>query len=254
MPRISKWPTRHSCPFEQVCSSQPILDAGPWPRFRFISNAISGIGAAMDWTSLITFAVALAVAAAIPGPGVAAIVARALGTGFRPTLPMVIGLVAGDLIYLSAAALGLGMIAATFGGVFTVIRWLGAAYLVFLAIRLLLVRPEVTDLPKCQSRGTGTRGTGAFLAGFLVTLGNPKTILFYLALLPTIVDLGGLTLLGFAELAGVILIVLTSVICGYAALAARARTLFESARARRILNRIAGVAMMGAAAAIATRS
>mgnify|MGYP000400985383 CR=1 FL=1 len=203
----------------------------------------------MEWTSLITFAAALSVAVAIPGPGIAAIVARALGAGFRRTLPMVLGLIAGDLIYLSAAALGLGVIAATFGGLFTAIRWIGAAYLVFLAVRLFLARPEAAEVPR-----SGRGDAASFLTGLFVTLGNPKVILFYLALLPTIVDLGGLTPLGYAEMAGVVFAVLVCVICAYAALAARARMLFESPRARRVLNRVAGTAMMGAAAAIATRS
>jgi threonine/homoserine/homoserine lactone efflux protein len=202
----------------------------------------------MDWTSLLTFAAALALAASIPGPGIAAIVARALGAGFRRTLPMVLGLIVGDLIFLSAAALGLGVIAATFGGIFTVIRWVGAAYLVYLAIRLFRARPDATALPP----RTGS-GAGAFFAGLFVTLGNPKVILFYLALLPTIVDLGGLTLLGYAEMAGIVFAVLVVVLAPYAALAARARRFFGNARALRTLNRIAGTAMVGAAVAVATR-
>jgi threonine/homoserine/homoserine lactone efflux protein len=214
----------------------------------------------MEWMSLLTFAAALgmsllpfaaalAVAAAIPGPGIAAVVARVLGTGFRPALPMVFGLIIGDLIYLSAAALGLGVIATKFGFLFMLIRWAGAAYLVYLAIKLFLAHPHAEALPM-----RGPRKAGPFLAGLLVTLGNPKVILFYLALLPTIVDLGGLTALGFAEMSLVVTMVLIGVVGGYAVLAARARLLFERPGARRILNRIAGVTMMGAAAAIAARS
>lgn len=199
--------------------------------------------------NLFTFAAALAVAAAIPGPGIAAVVARALGTGFRPALPMIFGLILGDLVYLSAAALGLGVIATQFGTLFMVVRWAGAAYLVYLAIRLFLAHPEAEALPM-----KGPKRAGPFLAGLLVTLGNPKVILFYLALLPTIVDLGGLTALGFLEMTIVVAFVVSGVVCGYAALAARARSLFENPRARRILNRVAGTTMMGAAAAIATRT
>lgn len=202
---------------------------------------------------LFTFAAALAVAAAIPGPGIAAVVARVLGAGFRPALPMIFGLILGDLVYLSAAALGLGVIASSFGTLFMVIRWAGAAYLVYLAIRLFMAHPEAEALPMRGQRRVGPF-SGPFLAGLLVTLGNPKVILFYLALLPTIVDLGGLTALGFAEMSVVVFLVVLGVVCGYAALAARTRRLFENPAARRILNRIAGVTMMGAAAAIATRT
>ncbi|TCT12013.1 threonine/homoserine/homoserine lactone efflux protein [Tepidamorphus gemmatus] len=203
----------------------------------------------MDTTSLVAFALALGLAAAIPGPGIAAIVGRALGTGFRPTLPMMAGLIVGDLVYLSAAALGLGVIAASFGTVFVIIRWLGAAYLVYLAIRLWTAKPEHGVI----AARTGGGPVSTFLAGLAVTLGNPKVILFYLAVLPTIVDLGGLTALAFAEMSAVVILDLVVVIGAYAALAARARRMFESAAARRRLNRLAGASMMGAAAAIAAR-
>lgn len=203
----------------------------------------------MDTTSLIAFALALGLAAAIPGPGIAAIVGRALGAGFRPTLPMMAGLIVGDLAYLSAAALGLGVIAASFGTVFIVIRWLGAAYLVYLAIRLWTAKPEHGVVAARPGGGA----VSTFLAGLAVTLGNPKVILFYLAILPTIVDLGGLTALAFAEMSAVVIVDLVVVIGAYAALAARARRMFESAAARRRLNRVAGASMMGAAAAIAAR-
>lgn len=203
----------------------------------------------MDTTSLVTFALALGLAAAIPGPGIAAVVGRALGSGFRPTLPMMAGLIAGDLVYLSAAALGLGVIAASFGSVFVVVRWLGAAYLVYLAIRLWTAK-EGHGLAAVSGTG-GALST--FAAGLAVTLGNPKVILFYLAILPTIVDLGGMTARAFAEMSAVVVLDLVVVIGAYAALAARARLMFEKPSARRILNRLAGASMMGAAAAIAAR-
>ena len=201
----------------------------------------------MDWTSLIAFAAALTLGAATPGPGIAAVVARALSSGFRSTTPMILGLIAGDIVYLSAAAFGLGVIAASFGTVFIVIRWLGVAHLIYLAFRLFTARPEQQDVPP-QHNGRST-----FLAGLLVTLGNPKVILFYLALLPTIIDLGSVSLVGFVELSGIVALVLAVVIGLYAALAARARLIFTSSRAKRTLNRIAGTAMLGAAGAIATR-
>lgn len=160
---------------------------------------------------------------------------------------MILGLIAGDIVYLSAAAFGLGVIAASFGTVFIVIRWLGVAYLIYLAIRLFTARPEQQDV-RPQDNGRST-----FLAGLLVTLGNPKVILFYLALLPTIIDLGSVSLVGFVELSGIVALVLAVVIGLYAALAARARLIFTSSKAKRTLNRVAGTAMLGAAGAIATR-
>ena len=91
------------------------------------------------------------------------------------------------------------------------------------------------------------------LAGLSVNLGNPKNIVFFLALLPTVVDIGTLTVLGFIELALIITVIAFSVLIAYALAAARARRLFASPGAVRLLNRGSGAVMAGAAAAMATR-
>ena len=87
----------------------------------------------MTLAGFIAYSGALALAAAIPGPGVTALVARALGSGFRSSLFMSLGLIIGDLTYLTAVVLGLAIVAQTFGMVFLVIKWLGVAYLAYLA-------------------------------------------------------------------------------------------------------------------------
>ena len=87
----------------------------------------------MTLAGFITYSGALAIAAAIPGPGVTALVARALGSGFRSSLFMALGLMLGDLTYLTAVVLGLAFVAQTFGMVFLAIKWLGVAYLAWLA-------------------------------------------------------------------------------------------------------------------------
>ena len=87
----------------------------------------------MTLAGFITYSGALALAAAIPGPGVTALVARALGSGFRSSLFMALGLILGDLTYLTAVVLGLAIVAQTFGTVFLVIKWLGVLYLAWLA-------------------------------------------------------------------------------------------------------------------------
>jgi threonine/homoserine/homoserine lactone efflux protein len=92
-----------------------------------------------------------------------------------------------------------------------------------------------------------------FLAGLAINLGNPKVIVFFLALLPTVVNLDALTPLGFTELAGLIVIIASAVLAAYAATASRVRRLFTSPRAVHILNRSSGVVMAGAAAAVAAR-
>lgn len=204
----------------------------------------------MDLITLSAFTVAYAIAVLVPGPGVAAVVARALGGGFSAAFPMVLGILAGDLVYLVFALFGLAAIATWFGPVFVVIKWASALYLLYIAWQFWTAKPG--------SEQIGARNDGSawktFLSGFMLTLGNPKTIVFYLALLPTVVPLDQpITVLGFTELTLIVIVVLLIIGCGYAGLAAAARDFFKSARALRALNRTAGAIMAGAAAFVIAR-
>jgi len=86
-----------------------------------------------------------------------------------------------------------------------------------------------------------------------ITLGNPKIMVFYLALLPSLIDLSGITVLGIAELVGVMMLVLIAVDLAWVVAAAQARRWLKSPRAMRIANRVSATAMGGAAIAIATK-
>lgn len=203
----------------------------------------------MDAMSLFAFAIAFSIAAASPGPGMAAVVARGLGGGFRGAFPMVLGLVVGDLVYLSFATFGLAAIAQRFGTVFLLIKYLGAAYLLYLAVKLWLAKPD----PEQVRAEAAQRPLRTVLAGLSLTLGNPKTMVFYLALLPTLIPLEHLGMLGFVELCGLVVVLLTLIGSAYGAAAAGAREIFRSPVALRRLNRTAGTIMAGAAAAVVAR-
>lgn len=204
----------------------------------------------MTLTGFLAYSGALAIAAAIPGPGVTALVARALGSGFRSSLAMSLGLVVGDLTYLTAVILGLAMVAQTFGMVFLAIKWLGVAYLAWLAWSFWNsgITPETIEAKKGKD-GLFT----SFLAGLTVTLGNPKTMIFYLAITPTVIDLGAVTLADYGTLVTITIAVLLVVLIPYLALASQARWLLKTPQALKALNRTAAAFMVGAAAAIATR-
>jgi len=134
--------------------------------------------------------------------------------------------------------------------VFLAIKWAGVAYLAFLGWRFWTsgITPETVEARK------GKGGLFAsFLAGLTVTLGNPKTMIFYLAITPTIVDLKTITLADYGILVALTVIVLLVVLVPYLALAAKARWFLKSPRALRMLNRTAAGFMVGAAAAIAAR-
>ncbi|MGN6685551.1 MAG: LysE family translocator [Devosia sp.] len=204
----------------------------------------------MSLFTLFAFTVAYVVAVLVPGPGVAAIVARALGGGFASAVPMILGILVGDLIYLVFALFGLAAIATYFGPIFVIVRWGSAVYLLYIAWQFWTAKPGSEQLgPRQREPWVRT-----FLSGFALTMGNPKTIVFYLALLPTVVPLDHpITALGFLELTGIVVVVLLAIGSGYAALAAWARELFTSARAIRRMNKTAGIIMASAAAFVAAR-
>lgn len=200
----------------------------------------------MDLFTLSTFAITYAIVCIAPGPGVAAIVARGLGGGFRGAVPMILGILVGDLVYLTFAAFGLAAIATYFGAVFEIIRYLSAAYLLYIAWKFWSARPGEEQVgPRADEPWLRT-----VLAGLSLTLGNPKTIVFYLALLPTVVPLDRITPAAFGELVGIVVVVLFLVGSAYAALAAGAREFFRSPAALRRLNRATGGILALAAGAV----
>lgn len=205
----------------------------------------------MTPASFIAYGSALAVAAAIPGPGVAALVGRALGAGFWQTLPMLTGLVLGDLTYLLLAVAGLAVIAKTFAGIFVAVKIGGALYLAWLAWKFWRSGITVTQ----AQAGTGARdGFASFLGGLALTLGNPKTIVFYLAITPVVIDLKSVGAADLAVLAVVTVLVLYVVLLPYVALASRARAALTNPRALKALNRSAALAMAAAAGWIVARA
>jgi threonine/homoserine/homoserine lactone efflux protein len=130
------------------------------------------------------FLLATFVFAVIPGPAVLYIVTRGVAQGRRAGLASALGIGAGTLTHVAAAALGLSVLLATSALAFTVVKYLGAAYLFFLGIRTLLARgddqPAIVTMPR--------RTTQLFAQGFVVQLLNPKTALFFYAFLPQFVD------------------------------------------------------------------
>ncbi|MDQ0507174.1 LysE family translocator [Xanthobacter agilis] len=204
----------------------------------------------MEPASLALFAAVLTLGAASPGPAVVALVARTLARGRAGSFAFILGLATGDIAWLAAAALGLAALAAALGSLFVIVRLAGAGYLAYMAYRLWTApaaAPEATAPPARQS------AFGLYGAGLALTLSNPKTMAFYLALLPTLMDLDTLSMVGFGEMSGIILVVLPLVFAAYVQLADRARRFIASRRAMRALNRVCGVALAGAAVSVATK-
>src|ERR1700691_3281247 len=189
----------------------------------------------MTFSSLILFAAVYFAAVATPGPGVAALIARVLGQGLKGVGPFIAGYFVGDMIWLTLAATGLAVIAKTFAGVFIAIKFAGAAYLLYLAWRMATA-PAVIGAAPTEA-----------------TLGNAKVMVFFLSIMPLVVDVRTLSALALFELALVCGVVISSTLTLYALAANRARTLLRSTRAMRFVKRAARGLMAGVAVAVATR-
>ncbi|MBM0107225.1 LysE family translocator [Steroidobacter sp. S1-65] len=205
----------------------------------------------MSLYGLLVFCAVYCLAVASPGPGVAAVIARSLANGTRGAPAFIAGFLVGDLIWFAFAATGLAALAQSAQAVFVVVKYAGAAYLLFLAYKLWTAPAVAADQAPDLDRGQ--KPFQLFLGSLALTLANPKTMVFFLALLPTVVSLEQLTLLGFVEMVVAISILLPLTLGAYVLLAARARQVFKSATAVRRINRGTGAAMACAAVAVATR-
>lgn len=202
--------------------------------------------------------------AAFPGPGVAAVVSQALARGLKPALLWGAGIVLGDLFYLLLAMLGLSLVAQQLGWAFVILKWAGAAYLIYLGLRCLLAKPPVAasgadaqSTPPTPPTPLMTRKSLArtFLGAFCVSLSNPKVIAFYCGFLPGFVDMAALSGVDMFLVAAIILPTCYGVMALYAWLASRGGGLARSGpgvnRVWKLASRGAGAAMIGAGAAVA---
>ena len=188
--------------------------------------------------SLLLYCGIYAAAIATPGPGIFAIIARALNGGLRSTVPAVIGNTLGDLILMSLSAFGLAVLARQMGGLFLAVKLLGAAYLIWLGYKSWTAasRPVHDTLPV----------QNGFWSQLALTLGNPKAIMMFVAILPTAIDLNRLTAPGYLELCLATLVLIPGIEFSYAALADRARHFLSGPKTRRRMNKGAGAIMIGA--------
>jgi threonine/homoserine/homoserine lactone efflux protein len=198
----------------------------------------------------LAYVAALGIAAVIPGPGIAALVGQALGGNQRASAMFLAGIALGDVTYLTVAVVGLAAIAKAFAGAFIVIKFLGGAYLLYLAYMFWTSDVGLTKVQKEKGRNSA----GSFLAGYFVTLGNPKAIVFYLALLPTVLDLNNVYFTEWAVLAVLTVLVIFVALAPYAVLASKARDMMKQPKALKRLNRFAAAFIGGAGTLILTEA
>ncbi|MDT0175974.1 LysE family translocator [Enterobacter sp. BRE11] len=199
----------------------------------------------LGMAQIISYIAALGLAAAIPGPGMTALVARSVSGGARTGFTMLAGLILGDLIYLSIAVFGLAVVAHNYSSVFTLINWAASLYLCVLAWQFWRYQPEAVSI---DQKATTQELASAWLSGLTITLGNPKTIAFYLAILPLVISLDNVSLqIWGGMLVPLTIFVLLSVGAVFILAALKIRHLLTSAKAQQRLFRSAGVIMLLAA-------
>ena len=204
----------------------------------------------MTWFSLLAFAGAMFLLAITPGPGVFATISRALASGFANASFVVLGIVLGDIIFLLLAIFGLSAIASILGDFFIIVKYLGGVYLLFLGYKILSSKESETNLKGVKELSWKKN----FLSGFLITLSNPKVILFYLGFLPTFVNLQTLSVSDILIISFIVTFVLASVMLFYAYSASGARNLFKSKSSKRKMNLLAGSVMISAGAALLVKN
>ena len=196
------------------------------------------------------FVGALSVAAFSPGPGLAAIVATVLAKGARSTTWFCAGVILGDIVWLSLSLGGLAILAQQIPAVFVVIKWAGVVYLIWLAWGAWSADVHLREgEAETESRSRIVR----VLAGFAVTMGNPKAMLFYIALLPSLISPTSLSAGAVVPLYIAVVVILGVSFATYSIAAEAARRTMKSARAVRVVNRMTASALGGAAVWIASR-
>lgn len=196
------------------------------------------------------FFFAIIIFAITPGPGVFALLSKAMVEGVKSCFPLAFGMAVSDAIYLILACYGLAAIAENWGDLFTVIRVIGAAYLIYLGWKMWHASSTFKNEELNKNFKTQTM---VFVQGFLISASNPKVILFYIAFLPTFMDL---TILTPQDITVAVVLCLVGLMIGLMAIALSAswaRGYFKSEKAMKGLNRVAGSIMATAGVYIGAR-
>lgn len=195
----------------------------------------------MTLETWLAFSAAAAILLLIPGPTVLLVIAYAVSQGRRVAFPVAAGVALGDLAAMTVSILGLGALLAASATLFTLLRWLGALYLIGLGIRLWRAGEQTRALP-APGRAPAAR---MLVHACVVTALNPKSITFFVAFLPQFLDPRAPWLGQVLVLETTFLALAAANAFGYALLAGRARHRFSQPRTLRRLHRAGGALLIG---------
>ena len=205
----------------------------------------------MSFETWLAFVAASSVLLVIPGPTILLVVSYALGQGWRTALPMAAGVALGDFTAMTLSMLGIGALLMASATVFTVLKWIGAAYLVWLGIKLFRAGGRLDASPRTARVSSARMLSHAWL----VTALNPKSITFFVAFLPQFIDRQGDFVAQMAIFEATFLCLAFANAFGYALVASRARSAIRNPRIVSAFNRTGGALLIGAGVAtVAVRS
>ena len=201
----------------------------------------------MDISNIWYFIIPFAIAAAIPGPAQGTLIGHVLSHGGRSSIPFISGMVLGNAVWLIVAILGLAALALRFETAFIIVKWLGIAYLLFIAWKMWSLDKLQTKMSTEKSVGKG------ILTGSLLTLSNPKAVIFFGAILPHAFDLTALswTQVVFITILGIVIDLSIQLL--YLAAASKIRKAIKSEKAMKQVNRTSAGLMVTCAGWLASR-
>ena len=189
--------------------------------------------------------------AIVPGPAVFAVIARTFSSGFSRGLVMIIGITLGDFIFILLALFGLSLISEVMGTAFLFIKYISAAYLIWLGFNLLRTKVNAESVNASNKESSLVTN---LITGLMINLGNPKAIVFYVGLFPAFINVTQVTMSDVLSIMGIAVMAFGSVNICYALLAVRAKKMLKSPNASSIINKTAGTMMVTTGALVAIRS
>ncbi|MBA6417999.1 LysE family translocator [Colwellia sp. 6M3] len=204
----------------------------------------------MSIDSLFALFGAMIILAIVPGPAVFAIIARSFSSGKLQAFYMTVGIVLGDYIFIVLALFGLSALAEVMGTAFFIIKYLSAAYLIWLGVQLLRTKAKSIDIETSKDSSLISN----LLTGLFITLGNPKAIIFYVGFFPAFINVNEVTFYDTSLIMLAATLAFGSVNMCYSLLAVKAKNTFKSPNATTVINKTAGTIMVSTGALVAIKT
>jgi homoserine/homoserine lactone efflux protein len=203
----------------------------------------------MSWEIWALFAVTETALCFTPGPAVLLVLSQGLARGTASSIWSNLGILAGNAMYFVLSGTGLGAMLLASYELFSVVRWVGAAYLIWLGVTAFIGTSPVFSVT--PSKNPPARGRRIFVNGFVLQASNPKALIFFTALLPQFIDPRGRVVTQVAILAVTSVVIEFFVLLAYGALAGRLTSLARRPRFTTLANRIAGSMLIAAGVGMA---